>query len=720
MKIRFIAQPFLVLLLTFVVISCPSPKTKEIVIATIPEVELLCEANRVSLDRPKYALNLLKKITSSQFSTEKVRLLLKIYLDQREYGKALLLVDSIRNVADISTDKTINDYACRVFLKTKRWEEIPGKTEDNLLKGVALYNLKQYIEAIECLSQVSVLKDYTLLLTAKCYYGLNDFANALHTTLSIDSISPYLSAEYQNFLFDLLLSSTEINLVKRELPKIKDPISRKYLMLKLYEHQQNKKELRALALDLINNHPSSAGAKYSINIVKPLTPSEYKAFGRVAYLHKDYTRAMKFFMNAPKDGEINYYMGKINYDQQQYGNALIYFEKSRRTEAYYYRGLIYENREDYRRAIAVYDSLINLYQSSKFAIRAMKRKAFLLEDIGDTLNAIETFVKVKEKNTSFRAGFQLFRIGQLARALEIFKNYPEPDFVYWQIRTKERLGEPVDSLKHYLYMNFPLSYYTLVSSKSEFIFDTMSLDCWLKQFGDTSVTFDCEDSAHINRAIQYFAIDESKYAIAELELIEDRSFMDLIHLSRLCAENGSDYGAIKFCLQLKKRYEKNSDSRNYPVEFLRLLYPAKYVFSITDCHSDLWLILAMIWQESMFDPMATSSANAQGLMQVIPKTGKLLATELGIQSYSLYDPQISIKFGTTYINKMLNEFFHLPLALAAYNAGPISVKRWLNKNRNAEMDEFIELIPYSETRDYVRLTLARKLIYQKIWGHIVE
>ncbi|MEO0185800.1 MAG: transglycosylase SLT domain-containing protein, partial [candidate division WOR-3 bacterium] len=88
--------------------------------------------------------------------------------------------------------------------------------------------------------------------------------------------------------------------------------------------------------------------------------------------------------------------------------------------------------------------------------------------------------------------------------------------------------------------------------------------------------------------------------------------------------------------------------------------------------------------------------------------------------FSLYDPQVSIKFGTTYISKMLSEYNSLPVALAAYNAGPINVRKWLRKNSNAEMDEFIELIPFSETRDYVRLTLARQIIYRKIWGQLLE
>jgi tetratricopeptide (TPR) repeat protein len=399
---------------------------------------------------------------------------------------------------------------------------------------------------------------------------------------------------------------------------------------------------------------------------------------------------------------------------------LNYFHRSTRAEAYYYRALIYENRQEYRSAMRNYDSLINQYKDSKFAIRALKRKAFLMEDIGDTLGAVATFVRVKEKASNFRAGFQLFRIGKLEKALEIFSSYKEPDFIYWQIRTKERLGESTDILKDYLSREFPLSYYTLVKNKGHIPWDTTSIDNWLRQFNDTTATFDQKDSVHIKKAIRYFSIGEKNYAFTELQAIEDKSFADLIFLSKLCTENGYDYGAIKFCLELKKRFENVSDSKIYPLGFLRLLYPVRYIFSIKENSDDLWLILAVIWQESMFDPNARSRADARGLMQIIPDTGKLIAGELGITDYSLYDPQVSIKFGIYYLKNILNEFNSLHLALAAYNAGPRNVQRWLRKNSNAELDEFIELIPFSETRDYVRLTLARQMIYKNIGADLLD
>jgi soluble lytic murein transglycosylase len=155
-----------------------------------------------------------------------------------------------------------------------------------------------------------------------------------------------------------------------------------------------------------------------------------------------------------------------------------------------------------------------------------------------------------------------------------------------------------------------------------------------------------------------------------------------------------------------------------PLELLQLLYPIRYTFSIMDAYPDPALPLAMIWQESLFDPGAVSPANARGLMQIIPSTARMISEELGIPEYSYSDPVNSIRFGMHYINKMFAEFNSIPLSLAAYNAGPIRVRKWIANDPNSEMDTFIELIPYDETRNYVKSILGRQQIYRFLIGNL--
>jgi soluble lytic murein transglycosylase len=117
------------------------------------------------------------------------------------------------------------------------------------------------------------------------------------------------------------------------------------------------------------------------------------------------------------------------------------------------------------------------------------------------------------------------------------------------------------------------------------------------------------------------------------------------------------------------------------------------------------LVCALILEESRFQQQALSVAGARGLMQILPPTGLKIARQLGLPSFEeklLFEPEFNLRLGTWYLAQLLQEFSgKLPLALAAYNAGPHVVKEWVSRLKNFREDEFIENIPYSETRNYV-------------------
>ncbi|MCQ8103022.1 transglycosylase SLT domain-containing protein [Methylomonas sp. SURF-2] len=129
------------------------------------------------------------------------------------------------------------------------------------------------------------------------------------------------------------------------------------------------------------------------------------------------------------------------------------------------------------------------------------------------------------------------------------------------------------------------------------------------------------------------------------------------------------------------------------------------------------LVFALIRQESAFDEFAGSPAGAIGLMQVMPKTARQIAGELGQDwrnDFNLLNPDINIRYGSYYFNKVLSQFDgHFVLATAAYNAGANRVKQWLPKDQALPADIWIETIPYKETRGYVSSVLMYTLIYQR-------
>ncbi|HEX9473838.1 MAG TPA: transglycosylase SLT domain-containing protein, partial [Steroidobacteraceae bacterium] len=123
---------------------------------------------------------------------------------------------------------------------------------------------------------------------------------------------------------------------------------------------------------------------------------------------------------------------------------------------------------------------------------------------------------------------------------------------------------------------------------------------------------------------------------------------------------------------------------------------------------DPYLVASLIRQESEFNPNAVSRANAVGLMQLLPKTGKLVAKEVKLKRYTasqLYTPAVNLQLGTRYFRGMVDKFGGFEYALAAYNAGSDRVDEWLAQGKYRDPQEFVESIPFTETREYVQAIL---------------
>lgn len=134
---------------------------------------------------------------------------------------------------------------------------------------------------------------------------------------------------------------------------------------------------------------------------------------------------------------------------------------------------------------------------------------------------------------------------------------------------------------------------------------------------------------------------------------------------------------------------------------------------------DPFVVAGLIRQESVFNPQALSRANARGLMQLLPSTGRLVAKTSGlgtIGAADLYNPQLNITLGTAYFSQQLRNFGRVEYAAAAYNAGPGRVVQWKNARPNMDMEEWVENIPISETRGYVMGVLRYSFNYRRFYG----
>jgi soluble lytic murein transglycosylase len=153
-------------------------------------------------------------------------------------------------------------------------------------------------------------------------------------------------------------------------------------------------------------------------------------------------------------------------------------------------------------------------------------------------------------------------------------------------------------------------------------------------------------------------------------------------------------------------------------------YPRAYENTVVESSKSASVPEEFIWgimrAESHFRQDAQSAVGALGLMQLMPFTGRQVAHLLewkGFETPSLLVPENNIKLGTRYLQRLLQKFSgSIPLAAASYNAGPHRVHVWVRNFGSLDMDEFIEHIPFVETRNYVKKVVRNYQIYSLLYG----
>ena len=161
-----------------------------------------------------------------------------------------------------------------------------------------------------------------------------------------------------------------------------------------------------------------------------------------------------------------------------------------------------------------------------------------------------------------------------------------------------------------------------------------------------------------------------------------------------------------------------------PREIWRMLLPIEHApFFAQEARRhglDPYLLVALVRQESAFDPRAVSSAQARGLMQLIPPTARRVARQLQLDRFSidqLFLPQLNIRLGSQYLADRLAQFEgNVDQAVASYNAGPDPVNLWLSEGDYREAAEFVENIPFTETRNYVKILHRNYRLYKQLYG----
>ncbi len=240
----------------------------------------------------------------------------------------------------------------------------------------------------------------------------------------------------------------------------------------------------------------------------------------------------------------------------------------------------------------------------------------------------------------------------------------------------------------------------------------------------SQVTDPPDDDLHYARARLLENAGMTDLAVRELQAGSATGpSWEMIEIARIYTSGGEYYRALQALKRAISGYFA-MDVNALPSPYWQGLFPRPYWDALRRYSEenglDPYLVASLIRQESEFNPSAISRSNAYGLMQLLPKTGRGEAKKTGVSHYrtdSLLDPTTNIELGTHYFRQMVDEFGgQIEYALAAYNAGANRVQDWRSSGTYRDVDEFVESIPFTETREYVQAIVRNAEVYKKVYG----
>ena len=405
----------------------------------------------------------------------------------------------------------------------------------------------------------------------------------------------------------------------------------------------------------------------------------------------------------------------------------------------------YARSDQFEKAIAIQQKILKTFPGTSSAGYAEKKLKFLYFDSGQYDKAIQAY-EIKPTSLKEQDEFHGYRfwsyyfLNDFEKALEElkareklkFKGKSRAEFLsYWQARIFEKLKKTsqaktiyqslirLDSQSHYGLLAQQRLKFKHLDPKTLFDENLFDFIPQAKPIDPVREIRSKVKDETLIRAIVLFALHEDNSAFEEadafVKLHKPQKREDFLSLS-LGGNFFEGYRVHKQALagQVKHCDEVCASHLGYPQAYKKYVEPFAKHWGI-----DENLIYAVMRQESTFKPKVKSWAYAMGLMQIIPPTGDEIAQKIGFKNFStelLNEPRINIFFGSFYLKFLLDRFENNPVyALAAYNAGPDAVSRWLKKYKTRPLDEFIELIPYEQTKDYIKKVLWNDLVYRKVY-----
>ncbi|HUF52214.1 MAG TPA: tetratricopeptide repeat protein [Dehalococcoidia bacterium] len=425
-------------------------------------------------------------------------------------------------------------------------------------------------------------------------------------------------------------------------------------------------------------------------------------------------------------------------------------------QAHYYLGILSERSSLYDDALVHYDASINGLNpgvAEELRGQAMWDKATVLELLGRTDEAIAAYAAVGDVPSAERAGEATFRAGFLAYSLgrpgeattywtrfqQVAPNSEERARAhYWLAKAMDASALPGAADEYAAAATtYPEDYYglrarALLNGLTGFGVnipddlpppDWLAVEAWLEGFAGPENPVARNrllDGEAWSRGLELLAAGLPNRADDEFTTVMDDASSKPWALYRIARK--LDAMGISWISTLAAQ-RLSFQAPGAPPALYRLVYPLAYIDLVraeAEANGfDPLLQLAMIRQESLYQPDGVSIADARGLTQVIPNTADFLAEELAIDDFvyaDLFRPHVSIRFGAYYIGNLIDDaegdFW---VAVAGYNGGPGNASAWA-EGTGGDPDLFLESVTFSETRAYVEIVLENWALYRYAWG----
>jgi soluble lytic murein transglycosylase len=432
-----------------------------------------------------------------------------------------------------------------------------------------------------------------------------------------------------------------------------------------------------------------------------------------------------------------------------------YIEKaSRQGEALFFYAVSTRELGDQSEYVRVVRKLVADFPTQSWAEEALNNLAthYILQS--DDRSADQTFREMYEKfptghyaeRAAWKIGWWAYKNGAYADAIRAFEsaaeNFPRSDYrpswLYWSARAHDALKEPAVAQARYAlvatdYLN---SYYGRLAVKH--------LDGGLPQQrlvadvrSERSAASDAQASGDMPAPVTPLPPTEQLVrALLGLELY-DQALDELHYAQRVWGDSAAIQATIGWIYHargdlraginvMKRAYPQYlaAGGEKLPPELLKVLFPVDYWPLIrryaAEHQLDPYVMAALIAQESTFTADVKSAANAYGLMQLLPSTGRQYAKALHLSNRfslsMLTTAETNIKMGMAYFADLVKQFGGTHYALATYNAGPNRVAKWIAERPATDRDEFIDDIPFPETQNYVKRILGTAEDYRRLYG----